>query len=142
MARERINLVSEEILKDQSIAQQINSNLLTNEVYNSLSVAEQNNVKKVLFEMYSEPVVAPEALSGLEFAIFGLAKLFFRVESDTPLTEAESVYYDRFRQFIDQHEITLDPTDWHVPYAEAKMLKAKENRADYKQRKTEITGNF
>lgn len=142
MARERINLVSEQELNDGKIKQDIEQGLLTNTVYNSLSLDEQNNVKKVLFEMHSEPVVAPEAFSGLEFAIFGLAKLFFKVQSGTTLTTQEQEFYDRFQQFIEQHEITMDASDWYVPYAEAKMLATKDNRAEYKQKKIDITGSF
>ncbi|MNQ81970.1 hypothetical protein D3C85_970080 [compost metagenome] len=142
MAREKIDLMSEGELAKLGLQHQIAEGLLTNEVYKTLSAAEQNNVKAVLFEMYGQPVAAPVALSSLEFTVFGLAKIFFKKDSNVPLTEQEQAFYGRFKSYIEQHEMTMNAGDWYVPYAEANMLAAQENREAYKAKKLEITGDF
>lgn len=141
MARERIRLVPEEEVKEKEIQFQIEENLMTNKVYEALTPEEQNKVKEVLFEMHSAPVIPPVAFSGLEFTIFGFAKLMFKMQEGA-LTEKEQLFYDRFKEFIMQHEISLDAGDWYIPYAEDAMLKTKDNREEYKERKTDITGSF
>lgn len=142
MARERISLVPEEVLQEEKIRYKIANDLLSNEEFNQLNPEDQNKVKRVLFEMYANPVVAPVAFSGLEFAIFGLGKLFFKLNSGDELTEEERVFYDRFKTFIEKHEITMDAGDWYVSYAEEAMLLTQNNREEYKQKKIGITGYF
>lgn len=142
MGKETFILVPEEEISNLNIQQRLSSGELTLEVFETLSPEEQAQVKGVLFNKYSEPVPTPAALSALEFTIFGLAKLFFKVGDGGELTETEQAFYDRFREYVDQHEITLNPNDWYVPYAESGMLTAKENRAEYKTKKEEITGSF
>lgn len=142
MAREIISLTTDEELQELSIRQRVQNGEIDNEVYETLTPEEQGLVRKILFETHGAPVDAPVALSAIEFTVFGLAKIFFKTQSGEDLTEKEQVFIKRFEEFANKHEITMDAGDWYVPYAEENMLKAKENRAAYKQRKIDITGSF
>lgn len=142
MARERYSLVPQEELKKEEIRTQIEQGMLTYEVFQTLTPKEQNKVREALFEMYAHPIDVPHALSGLEFAFFMLAKLFFRLQSGEPLNEQEQQFYDRLKEIIDQHEVALDPNAWYIPYVEEKMQRVLANRSEYKQKKIEITGSF
>jgi hypothetical protein len=142
MAKETISLVSDEELRKLSIQQRLQAGEITHEVYNAMTPDEQQEVVKVLFESHENPIPVPHALSGLEFAIFALAKIFFKKDSGAVLTADEQAFYDRFKQMVDQHELTLDANSWYIPYAESKMLAVKQNREDYKLKKIDITGSF
>lgn len=141
MARERISLVSEEATQKESIQYQIKAGLMNNDVYEKLSIEDKAQVRAILFEMHSAPVEAPVALSGLEFIVFGLAKVLFK-KHEGDLTTQEQEFYDRFKEMVFKHEITMDASDWYVPYAENAMLKAKQNREEYKAKKIDIIGQF
>lgn len=145
MAKSSINLVSDDIIQKQIIRSQIESGQMTNSLYETLSPDQQNLVREVLFEMYQNPIQTPVALSGLEFSVFGLAKLFFRMFPPTATPQYDEVtqaFYARLKEYVDQHEMTVDPNDWYVPYMEKNMLVVKKNRAEYKEKKIEITGQF
>lgn len=141
MAKEKISLITEEDSRKGKIQHQIKAGLMTNEIYETLSPTEQAQVRATLFEMHANPVEAPVALSGLEFIVFGLAKLLFK-KHEGQLTVQEQEFYDRFKEMVMKHEITMNASDWYVPYAEDAMLKAKQNREDYKRKKVDITGSF
>jgi hypothetical protein len=145
MAKESINLVPDSVIQKQAIRYQIESGQMTNAIYETLPPDQQQLVREVLFEMYQNPIPDPVALSGLEFTVFGLAKLFFAMfpPSATPQYPPEvQAFYEALKSYVDQHEITLDPNDWYIPYALQQMLKVKENRAEYKAKKIEIVGEF
>jgi hypothetical protein len=117
--------------------------LIDNQSYQSLSIDDQNKVKEVLFEMYSQPVSTPQALSAIEFTLFGMAKLFMKMNLDTSnLSESEVEFYNMFKNYVNQHEITLNPNDWYIPYSKLKMEATLANREEYKMKKINITGEF
>lgn len=144
MGLERIQLVPDSVIEKDTIKYQIEENLISNEAYQGMTKEYQNKVKEVLFEMYSQPVAAPQALSAIEFMIFGFSKMMFKVIGDNPenLNEEEKGFYELFKGIVNQHEITLNPNDWYMPYVIDKMQKALQNREEYKQKKINITGAF
>ena len=143
MPREKMSLISEEQQTKEQLRYQIENNLLDNQTYQSLSQNERKKVKEVLFEMYSQPVSTPQALSAIEFTLFGMAKLFMKMNLDTSnLTESEVEFYNMFKNYVNQHEITLNPDDWYITYSKAKMEATLANREEYKMKKIDITGEF
>lgn len=142
MAREKFTLIPEVELNALSIKERIKQGEITNEVYDAMTADEQAMVRNILFEAHAQPVPTPAALSAIEFAVFGLAKIFFKKDEGVILTEEEQAFYDRFKSFIEKHEITMNAGDWYVPYAESHMLAVQENRGKYKQEKVDITGQF
>lgn len=142
MAKETFLLVPEEELNALVFQQQLEAGEITSEVFETLIPQEKEQVRNVLFNQYSVPVPTPAALSALEFTIFGLAKLFFRTQEGPELNEEEQAFYDRFKQYISEHEMELDPSGWYIPYAEKGMLEAKKNRAEYLAKKISITGSI
>ena len=143
MSREKISLISEEQQTKEQLRYQIENNLIDNQVYQNLTTEEQNKVKEVLFEMHSQPVSTPQALSAIEFTLFGMAKLFMKMNLDTSnLTEGEVDFYNSFKNYVNQHEVTLNANDWYIPYSKAKMETTLANREEYKVKKISITGEF
>ncbi|MFF2480263.1 hypothetical protein [Paenibacillus sp. NPDC058071] len=138
--REVINLLSEKEIKEQSIHQRTRVGEIDNEAYGKFSCSEQEMARKALLEQHSQPVDLPAALSALEFTVFGLAKILFKLTSGEPLSEAEKAYIGRFQEYVEQHETTMEADDWRIPYAESNMLTAKANRENYKQKKKQLTG--
>lgn len=47
-----------------------------------------------------------------------------------------------FKDYVNQHEISLNPHDWYIPYSQAKMQATLANCEEYKMKKIEITGEF
>jgi hypothetical protein len=138
-----INLVPDSVLQKKEIQYQIENNLLDNQSYQTLTTEDQNKVKEVLFEMHSQPVSTPQALSAIEFTLFGLAKMLMKMDLDTSnLSESEIAFYNMFKSYVNQHEITLNPNDWYIPYSQMKMEKTLMNREEYKNKKIDITGSF
>jgi hypothetical protein len=144
MGFQHFKLVSDSALEKQELEYKIQNNLIDNYAYAGLSEEEQNKVKAVLFEMYSQPVATPQALSAIEFMIFGFSKMMFKIIGENPnnLTEEEKGFYELFKAIVQQHEITLNASDWYLPYVIDKMQKALQNREEYKQKKVNITGTF
>jgi len=137
------NLVPQEFIEKNELTYKIENNLINSDTYQSLSSEEKNKVKEILFEMYSQPISTPQALSAIEFTLFGLAKLFFQMNLDTSnLSSGELEFYEMFKEYIQQHEITLNKNDWYIPYAKDKMSKTLINREEYKCKKNDITGSF
>jgi hypothetical protein len=139
-----INLAPQDKIEKDIIKYKIENDLIENESYNELSNEDQNKVKSVLFEMYSQPVATPQALSAIEFMIFGFSKMMFKIVGDNPenLNEEEKGFYELFKAIVSQHEITLNANDWYLPYVVDKMQKALQNREEYKEKKINITGSF
>ncbi len=143
MGLKYINLVPDSVLQKKEIQYQIENNLLDNQSYQTLTTEDQNKVKEVLFEMHSQPVSTPQALSAIEFTLFGLAKMLMKMDLDTSnLSESEIAFYNMFKSYVNQHEITLNPNDWYIPYSQMKMEKTLMNREEYKNKKIDITGSF
>jgi len=93
--------------------------------------------------MYARNVNPYVALSSLEFAFMGLAKLFFKKMEGVPLTPAEETFYNQFKALVESHEMTLDASDWYFAYLAYCTQKVMENRAEYnKVRKLQTIGEF
>lgn len=142
MAKEVVNFLTEEELLREVIKYKIQNNLFTKEDYDNMSIEEQNLVKEVLFEMYAQNINPYPALSGLEFGLFALAKIFLKHLDGINLTPAEQEFLTVFRNIIESHELTLNVNDWYIQYLQAVKTQVELNRQEYKQKKLEITGSF
>lgn len=142
MAKKVVSHIPESEQNKLSYQYKIQQGLMNSTVYNGLSTDEQNNVKQALFEMYNQPIGNAQALSGLEFILFALAKIFIAKDTGQTLTADQQTWYTNFQNLVSQHEMTMDSTGWWLPYAQNQMLAVKNNRATYKQKKTDITGSF
>ena len=142
MSRERISLVKEEEIKKEELRYVIENDLINSETYNELSEEEQNNVKAVLFEMYAQPVSTPQALSAIEFLMFGLGKLLLKQINPTELSQEDQVEHGVLSAIMGQHPVRFAPDDWYSGYVVEKLTKALENREEYKEKKQSILGYF
>lgn len=142
MARKRIQLVSDERLQKMTIQQKIDTGTLNKPDYDAATTEEQTQMRDVLFEMYAQKVNVAQALSGLEFSLFALAKIFFKKEEGIALTTTEQNFYDQFKETVSSHELTLDPNEWYLGYLNQVRGNVQNNRIDYKAKKVELFGAF
>lgn len=143
MAKEIISLTSEAQAKYDEIAFKIKNNLLTNTDFASMSPEDQELVKEVLFDLYSKEKINPfVALSGLEFGLVALAKLFFELVPHTPSATPTGLdnLYTQLRDIFSMHDLPVEGNTWQLQYLQKQVVDTVENRANYKTQKQEITG--
>ena len=142
MGKETFSLISDEQQTHDALVYKIKNNLITRDDFDAMTEAEQDQVKSVLFEVYAMNINPYPALSALEFGLFFLAKLFFKKDSGDVLTASEQAFYDHFKETAMAHEVTLSLDDWYASYFDQLNQAVEMNRAEYKAKKSEITGSF
>ncbi|WJJ55293.1 hypothetical protein QB910_000049 [Dabrowskivirus KKP3916] len=138
MGKQIYQHISDEDMQQRQLQYQIQQGLMTSEKYQSLSPEDQAKVEEVLFDMYQSPIPIPQAISGLEFILMSLAKIFIAKDTGQTFTNEMTQFYEQFQSIVAEHEIQLDPTGWYLPYAKDKLEKVKQGRAEYFSQKSSI----
>lgn len=142
MGKEVFNLVLEEELYKQELLYKIRTGTFTREEFNNMTPEQQDLFKQLLFEYYTGFIPDKKALSAVEFALVGLAKLFFKLIKGEPLTETEQTYYSWLESIFNMHDAPLDINSWQAQYITNILTATNTVRAEYLQRKLEWTGNL
>lgn len=142
MAIERIQLIPDAEMQKKVAEYQIDAGLITAAEFAAKPAEEQEAIKAILFDKFAGQVNPFVGLSGLEFAVVGLAKIYFKKAEGVALTAAEETFYTQFKALMTGHEMTMDANDWYFSYLAYQMQKVAENRAAYKAKKMETTGEF
>lgn len=142
MAREKIQLISDIELQQQTIKYQIQNNLITHEDYLSKSPEEQQLIAKILFEEYANKIEFHISLAALEYMVFALAKIFIKKDSGQGLNATEQEFYDSLKNIVNSHEMSIEGADnYYLNYIQNQLDVVLLNRQEYKSKKNNIMGD-
>lgn len=137
--REVFQFLPDEEIKKISVRQQLEARAITPQSFASLPPEEQTQILNILFETYAAKTNIAKSLCGLEYLTFALAKLFFKHVVLAELTPEEQAFMDRLRAIVENHEVSLiGAENKYLDYIETGAIIAQQNRAEYRQRKSEI----
>ena len=146
MGKERIQLVSDEVLKKTSLRAELKNGTYTKEDYAKADAAEQRLVKDLLFDIAIEPVNPHHGASAIEFMVFAGLRLMMKHHDGTGFTEEDFKIQEQLREVLAIHELSngeVDKEDFLFDYLEYAKFVASgvlENRQQHIERKVAITG--
>lgn len=146
MARERIQLVPDEILNKEALKQQLLTGEMTPEIFSTLLQPEKDQINEILFDIASEKVIPNVALSVLEFALFSFMRVMTKKMNNVSLTAEDQEIMRGLEDIMAVHEITDGVTpkaNWqfdYLAYAQYNAQKFLENRKEHVERKKQTIG--
>jgi|GEM_PF-2582386 len=146
MARQRINLVSDEVKQEWILESQIRFGEINAENFHELSPEEQAKVNAILFRMASDKVNPNQGASVLEFILLGHLRLMEKKLNGLALSEDEKAIEASIKRIMDMHELanpSIPKEEWmfnYMEYAEAKASEILQNRKEHIERKKKVMG--
>lgn len=146
MAREKINLVPNELKEKITIKKKILEGEITPEIFNTLPEKEKEKIVDILFEIASSKVDPNQGASTLEFVVFAFMRLVNKQLAGMSLTAEDQEIKEKLDTILNMHEITntkISKKDWLFDYMEYAASKAEEilnNRKEHIERKKKTTG--
>lgn len=146
MGKERIQLVSDEVLKKASLRAELKNGGYTKEDYEQADATEQRLVKDLLFDIAIEPVNPHHAASAIEFMVFAGLRLMMKHHDGVGFTEEDFKIQEQLRELLSIHELSngeVDSEDFlfnYLAYAKFVATGVLDNREQHIARKVAITG--
>lgn len=146
MAKERIQLVSDEVLKKTSLRAELKNGTYTKEDYAKADAAEQRLVKDLLFDIAIEPINPHHGASAIEFIVFAGLRLMMKHHDGTGFTEEDFKIQEQLRDVLAIHELSngeVNKEDFlfdYLDYAKFVAVDVIGNRGNHIARKVAIIG--
>lgn len=146
MAKERIQLVSDEVLLKTTLKAKLKSGEYTKEDYQKATQEEQRLVKDLLFDIAIEPVNPHHGASAIEFILFAGLRLMMKHHDGTGFTDEDFKIQEQLREVLAIHELSngnVDKKDFlfdYLDYAKFVAQGVLGNREAHIHRKVAITG--
>lgn len=146
MAKERIQLVSDEVLKKSSLRGQLKAGSYSKEDYDQAEAEEQRLVKDLLFDIAIEPVNPHHGASAIEFIVFAALRLMMKRFDGVGFTQEEFELEKQLRSIMEIHELSngnVNKEDFlfdYLSYAKHMAEGVIANREAHIARKVAITG--
>ncbi|MGF0347775.1 hypothetical protein ACQR3P_29465 [Rhodococcus sp. IEGM1300] len=146
MAKERIQLVSDEVARKTSLRAQLKSGGYTKEDYDKADTVEKGLVKELLFDIAIEPVNPHHGASAIEFMVFAGLRLMMKKFDGVGYTQEDFEIDRQLREILKIHELSngeVDKADFlfdYLSYAQHVATGVIANREQHIARKVAITG--
>lgn len=146
MAKERIQLVTDEVLKKTTLRAQLKNGKYSKEDYEKADPTEQRLVKDLLFDIAIEPVNPHHGASAIEFIVFAGLRLMMKKHDGVGFTEEDFKIQDQLRDILSIHELSngeVNKDDFlfdYLDYAKYVAVGVLDNRESHIKRKVAITG--
>lgn len=146
MAKERIQLVTDEVARKTTLRAKLKNGSYTKEDYEVADDIEKGLVKDLLFDIAIEPVNPHHGASAIEFMVFAGLRLMMRKFDGVGFTEDDFKIEAQLREILKMHELSsgdVDKDDFLFDYLEYAKYMAQgviHNREQHIARKVAITG--
>lgn len=134
--------LSDTAIHEKSLLSQLAAGEISASNFTTLPAGDQTFLEQYLFNQYAQNVSAYEAMSAIEFMVFGFASLFFQLYPNppAPLSSGASQLYSAIQTIVSGYNFPLTSGTWQIPYLEEQVQLVLQNRDNYFQEKAKITG--
>lgn len=146
MAKERIQLVSDEVARKTTLRAKLKSGSYTKEDFDQADTVEKGLVKELLFDIAIEPVNPHHGASAIEFMVFAGLRLMMKKFDGVGYTQEDFEIDRQLREILKIHELSsgdVDKADFlfdYLSYAQHVATGVIANREQHIARKVAITG--